>query len=130
MKYIHVVSKKMTRDGPKRVILTSTTIFYGTDIKWNFFTTLIFFYVLDEIFAPPCLLITSCLLNRYYRVVRHFYVTGTEILNTAITRWFLAFSVYLCKYTLIKCTYLHSTYESILLTDAHYCNDIYTIYFS
>ena len=33
MKYIHVVSKKMTRNGPKRVILKSTTIFYGTDVN-------------------------------------------------------------------------------------------------
>ena len=28
-----------------------------------------FFHVLNEIFALPCLLITSCLLNRYYRVL-------------------------------------------------------------
>ena len=29
-----------------------------------------FFYVLNEIFAPPCSLITSCSLNRYYRVLK------------------------------------------------------------
>ena len=27
-----------------------------------------FFHVLNKIFAPPCSLITSCSLNRYYRV--------------------------------------------------------------
>ena len=33
MKDIHVVCKKKTRNGPKRVILKSTTNFYGTDVK-------------------------------------------------------------------------------------------------
>ena len=32
MKNIHVVSKKLTRNCPKMVILKSTTIFYGTDV--------------------------------------------------------------------------------------------------
>ena len=36
MKYIHVVSKKMTRNGPKRVIVKSTMIFYGTDVSCYF----------------------------------------------------------------------------------------------
>ena len=27
-------------------------------------------YVLNEIFSPPCSLITSCSLNRYYRVIK------------------------------------------------------------
>ena len=40
-----------------------TTLNFFSCTKWNFFTTLIFFFhVLNEIFAPPCSL------NRYYRV--------------------------------------------------------------
>ena len=34
MKDIHVVYKKMTRNGPKTVILKSTTNFYGTDVMY------------------------------------------------------------------------------------------------
>ena len=44
---------------------------------WSFFHVLneifappwSFFHVLNKIFAPPCSLITSCSLNRYYRVI-------------------------------------------------------------
>ena len=42
---------------------------------WSFF-----FHVLNEIFAPPCSLITSCMLNRYYRVT-----------NKQLSYWFLIF---------------------------------------
>ena len=36
MKDIHVVCKKITRNGPKRVILKSTTNFYVTDVITTF----------------------------------------------------------------------------------------------
>ena len=42
-----------------------------------------FFHVLKNFFAPPCSLITSCSLNRYYRVVDRIPIKGLQIMPTS-----------------------------------------------
>ena len=65
---LSVVSIKRTGSHNYFEVFYYPELFFSCT-KWNFFTTLIFFFhVLNEIFAPPCSLITSCSLNRYYRV--------------------------------------------------------------
>ena len=62
-----VVSIKRTGSLNYFEVFSHPVLFFHV-LKKIFLPPCSFFYVLKKIFAPPCSLITSCSLNRYYRV--------------------------------------------------------------
>ena len=63
-----VVSIKRTGSLNYFEVFSHPVLFFHV-LKKNFAPPCSFFHVLKKNFAPPCSLITSCSLNRYYRVV-------------------------------------------------------------
>ena len=62
-----VVSIKRTGSLNYFGVFSHPVLFFHV-LKKNFAPPCSFFHVLKKNFAPPCSLITSCSLNRYYRV--------------------------------------------------------------
>ena len=63
-----VVSIKRTGSLNYFGVFSHPVLFFHV-LKKNFAPPCSFFHVLKKNFAPPCSLITSCSLNRYYRVL-------------------------------------------------------------
>ena len=65
-----VVSIKRTGSLNYFGVFSHPVLFFHV-LKKNLHHPVLFFHVLKKNFAPPCSRITSCSLNRYYRVVAH-----------------------------------------------------------
>ena len=80
-----VVSIKRTGSLNYFEVFSHPVLFFHV-LKKNFAPPCSFFHVLKKIFAPPCSLITSCSLNRYYRVVVYWTFSSHRI-RTQPSHW-------------------------------------------
>ena len=76
-----VVSIKRTGSLNYFGVFSHPVLFFHV-LKKKFAPPCSFFHVLKKNFAPPCSLITSCSLNRYYRVVHCLSDCKNPLLNS------------------------------------------------